>query len=499
MGKRKTLTNKSEPQGETTYQWGTDILAQGELALEVLNRQLQVAQLESRRDELLLAIERAKHGDSSSLRNWLHVHNSESRENRAPDDSGGQGDSLNLPHVGVAARTKEISSWGEILPAAIRRVEKHLLGNNVVPNPHLKQPAEERPNSGISQREKMHELDGKTQHDDVSTPQIAVAQARTLAELASIGNEATSAATSKLGSRKFRGALASLFAHLLILLGLALCSLKLPSTPAGMALQASPVSPAVDSFELSPQSEIVQPDSESDVLVPEQERFPIDSFRLESPTWEAARVSPTLPVAAAATSVSAKAVSEMASNASFFGSSAQGKCFCYVIDSSGSMRDGPWEAATSELLRSLATLGTDQRFHIIFFNRELDILPAPESGLPASSAQYATADNLEHARRWMATVRLNVGAPPNDALSEALRIEPDAIYLLTDGVTKVDVAAHLRKENRLQDLILGEVVHVPIHTIAFYSLEGQALLQRIAAENNGNFIYVPDPRPRKQK
>ena len=93
-------------------------------------------------------------------------------------------------------------------------------------------------------------------------------------------------------------------------------------------------------------------------------------------------------------------------------------------------------------------------------------------------------------------MRIDRGAPPTDALRFAIEKEPDAIYLLTDGVTKVDVAKFLREENRVRDLINGEQVRVPIHTIAFYSLDGQQLLKQIAAENKGQFIYVPDPRKR---
>ena len=72
--------------------------------------------------------------------------------------------------------------------------------------------------------------------------------------------------------------------------------------------------------------------------------------------------------------------------------------------------------------------------------------------------------------------------------------EPDAIYLLTDGVTRVkDVAAIVRNQNRIQDLIHGEQVRVPIHTIAFYTLDGERLLRQIAAENDGQFTYVRPP------
>lgn len=82
------------------------------------------------------------------------------------------------------------------------------------------------------------------------------------------------------------------------------------------------------------------------------------------------------------------------------------------------------------------------------------------------------------------------------ALKLAIEREPDAIYLLTDGETKTDVAGFLRKENRTSDFVSGEQVTVPIHSIAYYSLLGETLMRQIAAENKGKFIYVPKPGKR---
>jgi len=183
------------------------------------------------------------------------------------------------------------------------------------------------------------------------------------------------------------------------------------------------------------------------------------------------------------------------SNASFFGAAASGNCFCYVIDGSESMRGGPWEAAKGELLRSLSTMKESHRFYIIFFNQKLHAITMPGEREPATSPLYATSENLKHALNWIESLRIDRGAPPNAALLHAIEIEPDAIYLLADGATKIDVPEFLRTKNRTSDFISGEQVRVPIHAIAFYSPEsGQKLMKQVAAENKGQFIYVPDPR-----
>ena len=104
---------------------------------------------------------------------------------------------------------------------------------------------------------------------------------------------------------------------------------------------------------------------------------------------------------------------------------------------------------------------------------------------------------MQHARQWVNGLDFVQGGPPIDAIEFAIEKEPDAIYLLTDGVTAVKtVAQQIRSFNQIEDLINGTQVRSPIHAISFYSLEGEQLMRQIASENKGQFIYVPDPRKR---
>jgi hypothetical protein len=137
----------------------------------------------------------------------------------------------------------------------------------------------------------------------------------------------------------------------------------------------------------------------------------------------------------------------------------------------------------------------NHRFYIIFFNQKLNAITFPGEREPATNPLYATAENLKHAQNWIESLRIERGAPPNEALQRAIELEPDAIYLLADGATKIDVPGFLRQKNRTSDFLRGEQVRVPIHAIAFYSPEaGQKLMRQVAMENKGQFIYVPDPR-----
>lgn len=298
---------------------------------------------------------------------------------------------------------------------------------------------------------------------------------------------------------RVRGALASMVAHGVLLMLLAWMTLRLPPPPAGLELQSTVVESLPQTLEVSQPIELSSPEQ------PTESSAALEAFDAsQSLSQVTADVGSTLaelsaPLASGLPSQSllsahAGTLGRLQSNTVFFGAAASGNCFCYIIDGSGSMRNGPWEAARFELLKSLASLTEKQRFYIIFFNRQLNAIPLPGEQTPAPAALYATRENLTHTRRWLDTLRIGIGGPPNDALAMAIDKQPDAIYLLTDGVTSVDVATFLRERNRISDLISGEQVRVPIHTIAFYSLDGQALLKQLAAENAGQFTYVPDPR-----
>jgi hypothetical protein len=193
--------------------------------------------------------------------------------------------------------------------------------------------------------------------------------------------------------------------------------------------------------------------------------------------------------------------------ANFFGLEATGNIFCFVVDCSGSMRGDPFVATKHELLKTITQFKPNQRFCVFFFNQKLfpmlleDNLPA--AAVPADDnfrpvAAYATPENLVRLQRWMDTVPIGTGGPPNQALKLAIELEPDSIFLLTDGVTRSDVAGNLIKTNRQEDELDGPQIRCPIHTIGFYSTEGEALLQRIAAENGGQYRYVPNPKPPKK-
>ncbi|HVX59536.1 MAG TPA: VWA domain-containing protein, partial [Pirellulales bacterium] len=163
----------------------------------------------------------------------------------------------------------------------------------------------------------------------------------------------------------------------------------------------------------------------------------------------------------------------------FFDVRARGRKFVYVVDCSDSMQGDRFERATQELLESIDALRPNQSFYVIFFaDREYcQCYPAEDSTLTP-----ATKSNKQRIAQWVADFTYAGGTYPFGALGAALGLEPDAIFLLSDGEFDDDVPDCVKTAN---------ISNIPIHTIAFMDPIAAPLLKRIAKENNGIYRYVP--------
>lgn len=187
------------------------------------------------------------------------------------------------------------------------------------------------------------------------------------------------------------------------------------------------------------------------------------------------------------------------SNVQFFGVQAEGTTFCFLVDKSPSMkRDGAFESAIAELMRSISSLKPNQKYYVWFFSKELDGLSLG-NGVVEKYPVNATPENIQRTFEWVQSIQITDGAPPNQALTLAIEMEPDAIFLLFDGDTRIDVTKHLGKVNRVEDVIHGKMVRVPIHTIGFYSREHENMMRSIAEQNKGTYRFVPPPVIPKKK
>jgi hypothetical protein len=162
--------------------------------------------------------------------------------------------------------------------------------------------------------------------------------------------------------------------------------------------------------------------------------------------------------------------------ASFFGIRAKGQLFIYVVDCSGSMIDEDrLVRAKSELRRSVLDLRFPQRFKVIFYNDQI----VPMLGDLPRPADAASKSQMIH---WLRLIEPDGGTDPRGALSQALSLRPDAIFLLSDGeFPEGTVEAIARKNPR----------KIPIHCVDLSAGASGNDLQRIARDSGGEFRWRP--------
>ncbi len=170
--------------------------------------------------------------------------------------------------------------------------------------------------------------------------------------------------------------------------------------------------------------------------------------------------------------------------AKFFGSYAMGQKFVFVLDSSKSMTGDRWIYACQELLDSVSKLEPEQKFYVICFDDKTTCM----FNAPMSRASFYvnSEETVKRLKRWLATRRLGPGTLPAPAMQMALKMQPDAIFLLSDGELRDNTLLMLREINGFST----ERRQIPIHTVHLMSQDGRLTLQTIAMENAGTFTPV---------
>lgn len=172
---------------------------------------------------------------------------------------------------------------------------------------------------------------------------------------------------------------------------------------------------------------------------------------------------------------------------SFFGLTARGKSFVFVVDASSSMRrpsHGPertlFNRVKLEIMHSIRQLTEEQRFFIVFFSDS-------HFPMPATSLVAATDEAQARYLRWMAEMKSGGQTDPEGAIQFALQLQPDVVYFLTDGEFKPGLVKRIAAMNRSG---------VTINTVCFGGTEDNNVsLRRIAEQNGGTYHFVPIPAP----
>ena len=173
--------------------------------------------------------------------------------------------------------------------------------------------------------------------------------------------------------------------------------------------------------------------------------------------------------------------------AEFFGINGEGSDFVFIIDCSDSMnRYGRWNQAVAELKRSINDLKPQQRFLILLYN----------SGYTAMNNEIKLVKSTDRQRkkavRWLSSNFPNSWTYCAEALGEALKLKPSAVFLLSDGEfnDRNEVFGVLDRFNSKRKLKKSGMQQIPVHTVALGSHMGRFTMERIAQENNGIFKLI---------
>lgn len=157
----------------------------------------------------------------------------------------------------------------------------------------------------------------------------------------------------------------------------------------------------------------------------------------------------------------------------FFGIRAAGQFFVYVIDCSESMIDEDrFARATMEVRRSVLSLQSPQQFEVIFYNEDSTPMPGgpkPRPADPRSKSQLVA---------WLRLIDPDGGTDPRSALRQALSLQPQAVFLLSDGAFPDGTAEAIARFNARR---------IPIHCVDLSGGEGGDHLRRIARESGGKY------------
>ena len=159
------------------------------------------------------------------------------------------------------------------------------------------------------------------------------------------------------------------------------------------------------------------------------------------------------------------------------------KRIVFVLDTSGSMRGVPIEAAKVSLLKAIDSLPEAVNFDIVMFDKTAAVWQ-PRL-LPATQPIKQTAAQAVIARG------MSVGTASHAALNAAFNLEPEAIYFLSDGEPTdgqpTQIIESMTERNRTR--------RISIHTIGVVTQRGGGVgltlfMKPLAEHNFGTFRLV---------
>jgi von Willebrand factor type A domain len=166
---------------------------------------------------------------------------------------------------------------------------------------------------------------------------------------------------------------------------------------------------------------------------------------------------------------------------SFFGTPARANRIVFLVDNSGSMKQGRMETTLLELAKSIDSLGEKQEFYVVFYSDQAYPMFYPNSVMEPLAA---TRENKRRLYAWLQTVELCTGGALLKAVELAESLEPQVVYMLSDG----DITG----TKTLDELTRPQARKFAIHTLGMGVKKPQDAqnLAAIAQANRGMFQMV---------
>ena len=340
------------------------------------------------------------------------------------------------------------------------------------------------------------------------------------AEVPFVAENQASAAQRRHGSRTISGLSSAAF-HLTLLVLLGAC--LLPAGRGGdreilLSFSGRQAPELLENFSFSPAINVVDTsDTRQDELVPEEDSVALpvveptlfsiedanatvgDLLAVGSRASRGGRsASPDGPEGEGSASPGKPSASGTSGQSEFFGISAYGNEFVYVLDMSTSMLEKSRygrtrvQVAAEELIRSVDNLAEDQKFFVILFCYQTRLLFDRNSAVPKMVT--ATPSNKRLLRAWLRQIQMAPGTDPRLGVLTALRMKPSAIFLLSDG----EFNGREKKNGNLipgnpkvEQIVAAQNRHsTPIHTIAFEDKSNRKRLRRLAEATGGTHRFV---------
>jgi hypothetical protein len=173
-------------------------------------------------------------------------------------------------------------------------------------------------------------------------------------------------------------------------------------------------------------------------------------------------------------------------HANLFGIDAKGDKIVYVFDRSESMGEAggkPIREAKKQLVASVNDLDQRSQFYLIFYNDQTRLA---DLGTARGHLVWATPANKRQAEEVVSNIQAGGGTDHMAALTAALRLQPDVIFLMTDGEAQDDPTPEDLK--RIDHMNGGSA---QINVIQFAGTpRPDSSLVTLAKQNRGKHVFV---------